>query len=140
MGYTLKIGELEIDYDPEGFDYCGNIMLSARDEYHDDAPAYGEPTDHTNARWPSYRGWEDFVAAVGLKDVFDQVLSSHPGCVLIDFRFKQRVDKAMDDWVARHPEAKAEQAYWGHMPSAYLMRLTWLKYWTDLNFMERRCS
>jgi len=53
MGYTLRIGELGDDGEVE----------TVR---HDDAPAFDEPTDYTNDRWPSYTAWWGFVRACGL--------------------------------------------------------------------------
>lgn len=55
MGYSLVIGERG-----------SGRGWNARPELinHPDAPAFGEPTDHENQRWPSYSGWEDFVQAV----------------------------------------------------------------------------
>ena len=49
MGYTIAIGELETVTESDGYKhkYVKTVTL-------DNAPAYGEPTDHMNERWPSY--------------------------------------------------------------------------------------
>lgn len=63
MGYTLTIGEAEIEYDEDV------ARIRAQGMKLDDAPADGTPTDYTNSRWPSYSAWADFCRAVGLTDM-----------------------------------------------------------------------
>ncbi len=63
MGYTLKIGEAKIDYSEDGVSIeCDSVRLP-------DAPAYGESTDHTSERWPSYGAWHDAMTKLGLNDL-----------------------------------------------------------------------
>lgn len=48
MGYTLRIGELETRVEYEGLEsYIDNDAKAVTDEK---APAFGEPTDHSNSR------------------------------------------------------------------------------------------
>lgn len=63
MGYTLKIGEAIISWhhDLVKID-CKNIELP-------DSPAFGEPTDRTNSRWPSYSSWANAMKKLGLMDI-----------------------------------------------------------------------
>ena len=44
-------------------------MIHAERVTLDDAPAFGEPTDNTNARWPSYTSWADFCRELDIVDV-----------------------------------------------------------------------
>ena len=60
MGYNITIGERG-DLDPETESY--DVATVRRD----DAPAFGEPTDFTNERWPSYSTWGDFLENTGLQ-------------------------------------------------------------------------
>ena len=57
MNYNLTIGEAVVVVDWDEF----GIVVSAKKEHHDIAPAFGEPTDYSNQRWPSYTAWEDFL-------------------------------------------------------------------------------
>lgn len=54
MGYNLTIGEAVLSWDE---DY---VCVDAQDVTLPNAPAFGDPTDHTNSRWPSYSVWADF--------------------------------------------------------------------------------
>lgn len=61
MGYRITIGELvPADSSDEA------SRPDAQSVTLDEAPAFGEPTDYTNERWPSYTGWNDFLSATGL--------------------------------------------------------------------------
>jgi hypothetical protein len=64
MGYTITIGQADIEWD------CDRVTIIAQSRYNDRAPAFGEPTDYTNSRWPSYSGWGNFCRALGLMDLF----------------------------------------------------------------------
>ena len=124
MGYSLIIGELEVDYiNSEDDPY---ISLSAKGEKHDDAPAFGEPTDHTNQRWPSYRAWNDFAKEVGLTDLFyghnrdDILLQTHPGCVPLTESHRREINAAMSK-----ADLDDKDMFW------YNARLQWLHYWVN---------
>lgn len=85
MGFSFSIGEAGIEWS----DDCVRIVVAKR-ERHDSAPAFGEPTDFTNERWPSYTAWASTCEALGIKDVMsDEVefdggylaplIPEHPG-------------------------------------------------------------
>jgi hypothetical protein len=61
MGYTLRIGEACIEYDED------SVNIGCEVARRDGAPAFGEPTDHTSQRWPSYIQWSDAMKALGLE-------------------------------------------------------------------------
>lgn len=100
MGYTLRIGD--------------NVNGKIEVVRHSEAPAFGEPTDYTNERWPSYTAWWGFVRACGLDAMFTSLLDPHPGINALTpdhLRALEAVDmKRLDEWCQN--------------------RLTWLLYWT----------
>lgn len=144
MGYNLDIGELEVEFEQ---DDC-YISLTAKSESRDDAPAYGEPTDNSNSRWPSYTSWHNSMEFVGLKDLFfDEdseysLLTQHPGCVPLNKHHKKVIDRAYEDFMEKYPDVvagyspktkdniMAEDPDWPEENGA-LVRLEWLKYWVD---------
>jgi hypothetical protein len=145
MGYTLTIGQLETTIENEGLEsYIRNDAESAR---FDDAPAYGEPTDFTNSRWPSYTSWSDAMRFVGLYDLmFNKetgLIRQHPGCVPLVIEHKEIIDKAHKAFYEKYPNAKAgyspkldeKKGIWEdpEWPNENNMatRLEWLKYWVD---------
>lgn len=100
MGYTLKIGQRT-----EGW---------AQDARDDNAPAFDEPTDYTNERWPSYTAWAEFCDESGLKSLFygeGGLLASHPGIVPLTDEHKKAIDAV------------------GSLSGHNQVRLEWLQYW-----------
>ena len=143
MGYNLTIGELEIKYSQDE-EICDIIAQSFK---HDNAPAFGEPTDFESKRWPSYSSWSDFCKFVGLSELFfnndNGILISHPGCVPLSQRHKKEIDTAYLAFKKKYPKAKAaysplidfkkgifEDPDWPE-ENDWLCRLEWLKYWVD---------
>ena len=63
MGYNLAIGEAEVDWSED------MVRIDAVTVKLDEAPAFGEPTDHTNTRWPSYTSWSNFCKAMDITDI-----------------------------------------------------------------------
>ena len=148
MGYSLTIGEAVFDVDEVGDDeWTENVQdeyirVTAESVRRDDAPAFDEPTDYTNERWPSYSAWFDFCEQVDLlpaifsMDDNDNCTGSlrggHPGFFPITKAFKAAVDEAYDNWKERYPNVVASYAdYETHPENGAMCRLEWLKYWTD---------
>lgn len=145
MGYDLTIGELRTYVSDDGLEsYVHNDAESVSDE---NAPAFGEPTDHTNQRWPSYTAWHDFAEFCGLENfIYDKstgLIREHPGCVPLKKEHKEILDKAYEDFYKKYPNAKAgyspkideknniyEDPDWPK-ENNYATRLEWLKYWVD---------
>lgn len=154
MGYTLTIGELEVEVQDE------YVRLDAEGVKRDDAPAYGEPTDHTNSRWPSYTGWADFCRDAGIEPLFygtgwqgpdrrygecpedfhreRPLLSEHPGAAPITEKDAAYVEAALAAYKAAHPNAVpgfSEDMSGKPLPEAgpnldgNLVRFEWLAYW-----------
>ena len=144
MGYTLKIGELETATTDDGLESI--VLNDAKDEHHENAPAFGDPTDHTNSRWPSYSGWADVCRLTGLSEFFFNkgtgLIRQHPGCFPLKKEHKEIIDKAYDEFYKKYPNAKPgysprvddikvfEDNEWPE-ENAIAVRLEWLKYWVD---------
>jgi hypothetical protein len=145
MGYNLTIGELKTDiyYD----ELYSRINNRAEVKRNDDAPAYGEPTDFTNMRWPSYTSWHNAMRFVGLEDLMYNketgLILNHPGCTVLVPEHKEIIDEAYKNFYEKYPNAKA-----GYSPKInekegifddpdwpeennYATRLEWLRYWVD---------
>ncbi|TXH16357.1 MAG: hypothetical protein E6R03_05590 [Hyphomicrobiaceae bacterium] len=120
MGYSLRIGEAEIEYDEErvGID-CPLVRL-------DTAPANGDPTDYENQRWPSYSCWADAMRKLDLMDVmfgmrnggsgtFEwngveryPLLEEHPGVMPITREHVEYVEAKIAKYRKKHPEHIAQ--------------------------------
>lgn len=142
MGYSLTIGELVAEINYEGLE--SSISLDAKDETREDAPAFGEPTDKMNSRWPSYSSWSDAMEFLGLYSfMFDDdtgLIREHPGAVPIVKEHKEILDAAYEAFYKKYPKAVA-----GFSPSEsedwpkennYAVRLEWLKYWVDWSLIN----
>lgn len=145
MGYTLTIGQLKTTIEGEGLDtYVHHTVESVT---LDEAPAFNEPTDYTNSRWPSYGAWHDAMRFVGLHEMMfnedDGLLASHPGCVYLTKEHKAVIDKAHKDFYEKYPNCKAgfppkiseenkiyEDMEWP-TENNHAVRLEWLKFWVD---------
>ena len=145
MGYTLRIGELETSITDDGLESV--VYNDAKSETRDDAPAFGEPTDKTNSRWPSYTQWSNAMKFIGLHEfMFNKetgLIRNHPDCVPLKKEHKEIIDKAYADFYTKYPNAKAgfspkinekegiyEDNEWP-AENDYAVRLEWLKYWVD---------
>ena len=101
MGYTIKIGQAVLEV-------CGDTyIVSVEDVEHPNAPAFGEPTDYTNARWPSYTAWSRFILEAGL--------DLHIGNRVITEELYQTVKHSLDTVDFKNPHN--------------LNRAIWLEYW-----------
>lgn len=111
MGYNLRIGELKSEQ-------IDNTTIWDVEEVEiDHAPSDGSPTDHTNARWPSYSGWDDFGHEAGLSILFTELMPEHPGYAILKPRHKRMIDAVYANKSLLDPEM--------------LGRLEWLKFWVD---------
>jgi hypothetical protein len=149
MGYSFTIGQLEIDYSNESDEPY--IDISAKGERLDDAPAFDEPTDYTNERWPSYSVWRDFCRTAGLIEMFygedrekniirdDYLIMRHPGCVPLTEAHRSEINEAMVRFMSKYPKAVAtygNQKGFEADPNnpkenSVLCRLTWLHFWIN---------
>jgi hypothetical protein len=111
MGYTLMIGEFK------SYKEGRETYYMAEEKCLDNAPADGSPTDRINQRWPSYSGWDYFTKGVGLSELMDELIASHPGYVVLKKRHKKIIDAA---YAKKHTFDADNQG-----------RLEWLKFWVD---------
>jgi hypothetical protein len=120
MGYTLTIGEARIEWDTE------RVCITCDAVTRDDAPAYGEPTDHQSTRWPSYSAWADSMQALGLMDaMFNEnnggkgffewngeirypLIPSHPDAAPITREHVEIVAAKLAAYKAAHPDHIAQ--------------------------------
>lgn len=108
--------------------------ISARGETQPNAPAFGEPTDYTNNRWPSYSAWANFCRDTGLYDLFywdnGRLKGGHPGAHPITKEMQIEINAALERIQKLHPDAKPTFENEIEIEGT-LCRLTWLKYWVD---------
>jgi hypothetical protein len=146
MSYSIYIGAGKPEYDTE---YC---QLSAGwvvdGVSHEEAPEFpNDPmTGKGNSRHPSYCGWSDFCREAGLYDLFFDkefgLMSSHPGCEMIQEHHVAEVKKALSRWKgsATKPPGfsgfgvfnKEKECWETPDKDKYdhiLARLIWLDYW-----------
>ena len=131
MGYSLTIGQAEINYSHDPDDMICNVCV--RDEYDKNSPAFGDPTDYTNARWPSYTAWTNFTEWAGLYNMFYEgdfgLLNKHPGCLPLTIDHKRQIDESYERIQTEFPNLVA--CFNDTPESSYFARLIWLKYWVD---------
>lgn len=140
MGYTITIGQLKIEKSPDDGLDCRCICFGAEGVHHDDAPAFGEPTDHENQRWPSYSAWSDFLKGVGLYDIFyynsGHLIGGHPGVRLVTEELTAAVSNALISFSEKNPGVKTE--FGEDVRSGWMCRLVWLDYW--LRWSLKNCE
>jgi len=146
MSYSIYIGAGEPEHDTE------DCQLSARwvveSVTHDEAPEFPNDamTGKSNSRHPSYSGWSDFCDEAGLYDLFFDkevgLMSSHPGCEMIQERHVAEVKKALCRWrkSAVKPPGFSGFGVYNKVTECWettdegkydhiLARLIWLDYW-----------
>ena len=167
MGYSITIGEkvesssyedIYNDYiedgetEEEAREHAECWRYGAKSERHDKAPAFGEPTDYTNDRWPSYTSWYEFCESAGLIDLlYDDEKRSlrggHPGYFHITKHFVQRINAHYKMFKIKYPDATATYDE-SHNNAGQVcfpfradqngvrVRFEWLVYWVDYAFNE----
>lgn len=135
MGYTIKIGEMVSKTESDGVAY-----FNIKPEKHDTAPAFGEITDFTNERWPSYTAWYNFIREVGLEQLFStDLFKSHPGIVELTPDHQEQIRAALNRRRKQFPQAYPgfqEDDFGKPLPNSsnadpMLVRLIWLDYWVS---------
>ena len=121
MGYHLAIGESVVDWSED------MVRIDVDAVKIDDAPAFGEPTDHTNTRWPSYTSWANFCREMDIQDVVlnrrnggeDEIelpdgsfvgclMPSHPGVAPVTAKHVEYIEQKVNEYKAKHPEHRAQ--------------------------------
>lgn len=133
MGYSITIGELDIQKNPEDGLEASCLWFSAIGVSIDGSPAFGEPTDSTNQRWPSYSAWSNFMDYVGLTDVFffdGNLIGGHPGVRLVTNNMVSRIKEAREKLESMdEPPLPTMENY--TEKNGYYCRLIWLEYWCE---------
>jgi hypothetical protein len=153
MGYTLKIGEAVLDFEKEE----SYLTINAKTVKLETAPAFGEPTDHSNTRWPSYSSWDEFCQSIDIHDImFDAnfnhnniegcLLQDHPGHAVITQEHIEYIESRIDSYkkknpthiaqyrplkpgIKKEPFNKEEDYINDPMYDGNLCRAEWLIYW-----------
>jgi len=139
MGYTLTIGEANIEsYVEDGLEaYC---RITAAGVRMDDAPAFGEPTDYTNERWPSYTSWYEFCKYAKILHAMyymvedgssGNIRGGHPGAFPINKEFKEAIDTAYNRLKMQAKTLDPDADIFDTELGGAWARIQWLKYWTD---------
>ena len=160
MGYSFTVGEkvkndnfddIIKDAIADGYseEDCETRLYTAKSETSDDAPAYDEPTDHMNQRWPSYTSWAAFLYTSNLNDLFlegnDNLIGEHPGYIDITpelykeiqwkyTRFKMQNKGSIPSFEDEDFEKYDKILYYKdyEIPVNHtLARFDWLMYWLD---------
>lgn len=127
MGYSITIGELLVETHPEDAMECSGLSFLAKGERHGNAPAFGEPTDFTNERWPSYTAWHNFIKHCGLYELFfceGHLIGGHPGIRLITREMLEAITASRVQLESQTPAPVAELS-----SDSNYCRLLWLEYW-----------
>lgn len=148
MWYTLKIWEAEIFADKEESYMCIEVKL----EKHDNAPAFWEPTDFENQRWPWYCAWTDFCKFVWIHEMMfckeKWLIINHPWEEMLNNSHLKQVKEAIKNLKEKYPKVKPvftdidkwffnlkdfSEVEKDNLKIAcwYLCRLVWLEYWID---------
>lgn len=135
MGYTIRIGEAIFTKD-EKYAY---ISINAKKEKHEQAPAFGEPTDFMNERWPSYTTWSEFLKGVGLHELFTDedvgLMRKHPGQALLTKKHQIKIRNALEEHRKKGTSPGFSETLFGEKIAGaedadpLLARLIWLDYW-----------
>jgi hypothetical protein len=144
MGYNLIIGEAVVTGLDDDDCYDGIfVRVWANSERDESSPAFNEPTDFTNERWPSYTMWSDFINEAGLRDfMFDEnnMKGGHPGAFELRNDDIETTKNALERMRTKYPEAAKMvdsgvkySDNWNDPPPCdgfgSVARATWLYYW-----------
>jgi hypothetical protein len=123
MGYAIAIGRAEI-YKEDGYSWI-TVPTTA----HPDAPVFenDDMTSNTNTRHLSYSSWRDFEVAVGLEDLFDELIANHPDNVELTWDHYDEVVFAISVFEGRYP--LLTPTFNRDDNSAHYARLLWLEWW-----------
>jgi len=139
MGYTLAIGEAKIEsYEEDGLEASCYIKVNAARKA--SAPAFGEPTDYTNERWPSYTSWYNFceyakilptMYYMNIDGSFGNFRGGHPGAFPINKEFKEAIDTAYNRLKMQAKTLDPDADIFETDLGGAWARIQWVKYWTD---------
>ena len=128
MGYTLTIGELHCEEDLaelfmnnfNGTYYVPTVRL-------EDAPAFGEFTDYTNERMPSYAGWADVTKHTGMTNLMEELMPTGVGFAHLTEKHHHQIKEILHNYRTKIGFDKKPGYNEGEDPA--LGRLIWMEYW-----------
>jgi hypothetical protein len=143
MGYNLAIGQATVYWDPE------YLTIDVDTVELDDAPAYDEPTDNKNIRWPSYSGWAHVCRELDIEDIMGRcdgndsgitvdgkklsaLMPEHPGTAPIVQGHYDYIKKKVDRYKMKHKGVAAGYPKDGQEDAGaggVLVRAEWLLFW-----------
>lgn len=136
MGYSLTLGEATLLWNEEEC-RVGALPVSLPK-----APAFGEPTDNSNSRWPSYASWSDFSEQLGISDLFAKngeirhhgkwmfsLMPCHPGVAPVTSTHVEYVQEKLSEYRSKYPDITA--GFDGDPRSGVLARGEWLLFWLE---------
>jgi hypothetical protein len=137
MGYSIYIGPATIEGESaplarKEFDAIvrlgGHEHLIVPKIELPSAPVFegDEATGRSNQRSPSYTAWFSWTSAVGLTDLFSDLLNDHPGIALLTTEHASQIALALKDWRRIHG---ADRPGFGGALDGCLARLIWLDFW-----------
>jgi len=163
MGYNLTIGKkienpnlndiledmIDDEYSrEEALFSLESIKYIAKDNDSKNAPAFGEPTDYTNQRWPSYTSWYVFCKSVDIYNIFytesGHLKGDHPGYFEITKEISDELESKYKRFQMQYKKAKStfDKSHPNHDKLIYisgernqmdqngaLARFEWLMYW-----------
>jgi len=165
MGYSFTIGKKVTDEDyykdlvkelieeenytkEEAEVEASRIAVKALEEEHSKAPAFGEPTDNMNERWPSYSAWSYMIEMTELERLLlngNEVKGGHPGYFKITAEWLEELLFMIKRFKKRYPDciASYDESLETHSVKIQskrdreitisvnflLCRLEWMEYW-----------
>lgn len=120
MGYTLAIGQAKVDWTEDDVRIWVDLVSL------DEAPAFGEPTDHENQRWPSYSTWSSFCRQLGITEVMmnsrnggndepivsgqylSPLIHTHPGSTPVTKHHLEFIEMKLAEYKLKHPSHVAQ--------------------------------
>lgn len=144
MGYDIYIGNGEMSQ-VEGKSPYSRIVKGETIYYkpfvkrieRPDAPFFpgDEMTGKSNARYPSYRAWDDFCKAIGLYGLFfdkpDGLMLDQPYYSTLSKFHSLQISAAVCNWKIEYPNSIARFGDEYPAEDAILARLLWLDWWVS---------
>lgn len=135
MGYNLYIGN------GKTINEDGVVSIEVEEKRLENAPAFGEPTDYTNQRWPSYSGWRICCKELGIEDivygepdgyflfdnrVFKSLIARHPHVTPLEEGHYEALKERIEKYKSKNPNKKVG---YGQNEDGNLVRAEWMLFW-----------
>lgn len=119
---------------PEAPDWpCARKLSKDRKCPYNELICGGDMSEKSNGRHPGYSQFYEFIKMTGLYDLFfgdSGLMSTHPGCYLIQKKDLALIRQAREMWERAHPDSVP--GWCGREGNdAVLARLIWYEWWFD---------